>query len=331
MIKEWCSAKIKCNVMFIIIWCILRILLVVSFYATISMDIDYLIQILYPLLTRGTTQSTEQMSTSTPTQTNVTSKFNATTYDDVTTPEINVTFPFNVLRARTCESQYIHGWYYDLQEVFDLSDGYWAQLRIILGFVIYLFLYMTCSLIFDTISMLNITIINRHKSWSNFLGKSKDRVVASLFYKMCQSSFTVWSLMYLSYSFVTSLLFADISQEPHTTIKTIVKIGLIFTCFFSVWSILYFVQLLPFVGPFVNSIQKMLGIMVSFIIVYFIMIFPYPHAFLALLKGNNKCRLEGFETVWNGMYTSFNIMLNKVDLDTYPLDGKFDYQIFKIM
>ena len=60
--------------------------------------------------------------------------------------------------------------------------------------------------------------------------------------------------------------------------------------------------------------------MVSFIIVYFIMIFPYPHAFL-----------EGLETVWNGMYTSFNIMLNKVDLDTYPLNGKFDYQIFKIM
>ena len=199
MIKEWCSAKIKCKVMFIIIWCILRILLVVSFYVTISKDIDYLIQI--PLLTRGKTQPAEQMSTPTLTQTNITSKVNTMRYDDVTTPEVNVTFPFNVLRARTCESRYIHGWYYDLQEAFDLSDGYWSQLRIILGFVIYLFLYMIGSLIFDTISMLNITIVNRHKSWSNFLGKSKDRVVACLFYKMCQSSFTVWSLMYLSYSF----------------------------------------------------------------------------------------------------------------------------------
>ena len=96
---------------------------------------------------------------------------------------------------------------------------------------------------------------------------------------------------------------------------------------FSVWSILYFVQLLPYVDPFVNSIQKMLGIMINFTIVYFIMIFPYPHAFLALLKGNSGCKLEGFESVWNGMYTSFKIMLNMVDLDTYNVNGKFGGKI----
>ena len=119
---------------------------------------------------------------------------------------------------------------------------------------------------------------------------------------MCLVDFMPWCLhdlqpnhFVVTKSILSSLLFADISQEPHTTIKTIVIIYLIFTCFFSIWCILYFVQLLPFLDPLVNSIQKMLGIMVGFIIVYFIMILPYPHAFLALLKGDNKCRLEGFE------------------------------------
>ena len=203
MINDWASAKTKCNVIFIIIWCILRMLLVVSFYAIISLHMNYFVQVLYILLAGYVAQLAEQMST--PQQPNVTLNFNTTTHDDVTTtPETNLTFPSNILRAKTCGDQSFNGWYYDIEEAFDLTGGNRIQFIIIIGFCIYLFLYILFSLIFDTISMFNlsiITLVNKRKSWSNFLGKSKDRVVASMFYQMCQHFFTLWSLMYLTHSF----------------------------------------------------------------------------------------------------------------------------------
>ncbi len=88
-------------------------------------------------------------------------------------------------------------------------------------------------------------------------------------------------------------------------------------------SVMYFVQLMPAVGPFVNNIQRMFGVMISFIIVFILMIFPFPHVFMVLLRGEaDRCNpVEGFETIFDGFYSSFLIMLNINDFSDYNLSG----------
>ena len=102
------------------------------------------------------------------------------------------------------------------------------------------------------------------------------------------------------------------------------KFCLIASCYLSAWSILYFVQLLPSVGHFVNIVQRMQVILVNFIVVYTILLFPFPHVFLVLLKEEDHCELEGFETLSAGFYSVFKVMVNMLDFrQTYGISGKY--------
>ena len=97
----------------------------------------------------------------------------------------------------------------------------------------------------------------------------------------------------------------------------ITEYGVIPTGFTSVWTILYFVQMLPAVGHFVNSIQRMLGIMFQFIFVYMLVLSPYPHLFKFLLTGEDGCSVDGFANIGEGTYTTFKVMLNMVEFTSY--------------
>ena len=290
-----------------------------SFYDRISLEREYLFHGLNVAFLPNRTLFGEQGATAT----EVPVTFNNTTpsYYDVAT-DYNVTS--NISVGNLCQNLSPKGWYYDMPNIVGVTDFNLIKFFTILGFIGYLLVYMICSFVFDCISFILCTIsmfTKRNTSWNKFRGKLKDRVVASLFYKLCQFSFNGLSLLYIQYSLILPFLFPQLKQAVGLLIQLVVQVGLILTCFFSAWSILYFVQLLPYVGPFVNCIQKMLGIMVTFTFVYFIMMFPYPHAFLSLLRGDSKCSIEGFETLWDGIYTSFQIMLNMVDIHSYKLDG----------
>ena len=105
----------------------------------------------------------------------------------------------------------------------------------------------------------------------------------------------------------------------------IVKLCLIISCYLSVWSILYFVQLLPSVGHFVNIVLRMQTILLNFIVVYCILIFPFPHVFLILLRGEDDCEVEGFETLFAGIYSLFKLMVNMLDFrQMYGITGKYN-------
>ena len=105
----------------------------------------------------------------------------------------------------------------------------------------------------------------------------------------------------------------------------IVKLCLIIACYLSVWSILYFVQLLPSVGHFVNIVLRMQTILLNFIVVYCILIFPFPHVFLILLRGEDGCEVEGFETLFAGIYSVFKLMVNMLDFrQMYEITGKYN-------
>ena len=106
--------------------------------------------------------------------------------------------------------------------------------------------------------------------------------------------------------------------------------GVIPTCYVSVWTVLYFIQMIPAIGHFVNSIQKMLTIMVKFLIVYIFILIPYPHAFLLLLSNDEECKPNGFDNIGHAIYSIFKIMLNMIDFDDYS-SSRFSVHLLHII
>ncbi len=272
-INDWVSAKVKCNIPFVVFWAFLRILVAVSFYMVISVNISWaaLVEaVIHPEQAENATDPESEEG------------------DDVR----NETSTEN--DSSTC---HLVDWYGSLEN---------------LGFTLLSLLYMMIYAIISIVYDMCEGLISIFQNWGRFrtvFGKSKHLVASTTYYRLCQFSFS-----FLSIAWTASYMM----QPKHI----LTDIGLILTIFFSTWSILYFIQILPFVGKFVNSIQEMLAVMLQFILVYVIILIPFPHAFQVLLRGESECdSIPDFETAAMGSYSTFRIMLNMVDLTSYTGEG----------
>ena len=103
-------------------------------------------------------------------------------------------------------------------------------------------------------------------------------------------------------------------QEIHTLVNILV----ILTCITSVWSVLYFVQMLPSIGHFAITIQRMVWVLLQFIVVFALAFLPFPHAFYRLLQSKDGCADPNFSPSFPvTIYNTFTILLNMVDLSQY--------------
>ena len=315
MLKQWARRKFLCNSPFIWIWFCLRFISVISFYYMISVDLKVLAkQVYFIFLARISISDLTNSDNKFLTENNVTSNHCACTLANVTlgnchcalrnlTKTIDVQNISNTQNDTTCPP--FTGWYITAEE---MRKSYKPVLALLLN-IIYLFIYIMCSMVFDIISVLILLCWGSTK-WKYFRGNKKDIIASNTFYRFCQFTFTVFTTLIIR-EYILSIV------KQNQLNQNILKAGLIFSCFLSVWSVLYFVQLVPSLGHFVNSIRRMLGIMFNFIIVYGIMLYPYPHAFMVMLKNNMGCQVPGFETLLNGIYSSFKIMLNMLDISNY--------------
>jgi hypothetical protein len=80
-----------------------------------------------------------------------------------------------------------------------------------------------------------------------------------------------------------------------------------------VWSLLYFVQLLPGIGVFVIIIVHMLSNLFSFLVVFIIFLFPFIHIFMVFFKSAviPPC-VDLFDGYSSSAYSTFSVMLNAV-------------------
>ena len=319
MLKQWARKKFLCNTPFIWIWFCLRLVSIVAFYFLISVDMNILLkQYFTHSVGTGTINATNSEKIFLA-DNNVTSSLYVCLVSNETLNNcyyalrnlkklIDIESIRNALNDTACQP--FMGWYITTETMRNSHNSVLALWILIW----YLQIYTTCSVIFDIISVFTLFCSNSIK-WKQFQGKKKDIVASNTFYRVCQFTFMV---------FVNSIIMVYVALyfEQDSSDQKWLKIGLIFTCFFSVWSVLYFVQLMPSVGQFVNSIRRMLGIMFNFIIVYGIMLYPYPHAFMVMLKNSSGCQVPGFETLQNGIYSSFKIMLNMLDISNYQSGTK---------
>ncbi len=153
-------------------------------------------------------------------------------------------------------------------------------------------------------------------SFQTCFGKHKNLAINPTFYRVSQAFFMVTALLYLAQATLEAFHIRDSSN-------VFIHVCLIISCYLSVWSILYFVQLLPSIGHFVNIVQRMQIILMNFSIVYLIVFFPFPHVFLVLLRDGTECQVDGFEDLFTGFYSVFQIMVNLLNFrQTYGPTGK---------
>ena len=311
MLKQWMRRKFMCNAPFICIWFWLRLIFVVAFYYMISVDIEVFIKQVFILFYRHYQYTYSEN--------NLVNKNNISQKhcDCNLTNETFVKCPCTLKNlTETVQSESdtqdsvncvpFTGWYITAEQ-FRSSHRHVVAL---LGNIGYLCIYIACSLVFDVLSVITWFCSNSCK-WKYFLGKKKDIIASSTFYRICHFMFTLFIFLIMREYIESALKRKDYMNQ------IVLKVGLIFTCFLSIWSVLYFVQLIPSLGQFVNSIRRMLGVMFNFIIVYLLMLYPYPHAFMVMLKNSSGCQVPGFETLQGGIYSSFKVMLNMLDISTY--------------
>ncbi len=274
-LRDWVYNKLHCNVPFILLWACLRVLLVLCFYVVISVNIpwkeliDAVVYVINHLDEFNRENRTEHLD-------NLTSMVNSSINNGSCNPI---------------------DWYGGLQYPSGIFSAF-----------LYMLIYAISALLYDITEGL-VSVFHNWRRWKSALGKRKNLVASSTYYRVCQIMFSTLSIIWILFYIF----------EPKNIIT---DIGLILVTFLSTWSILYFVQIVPFIGKFVNSIQEMLAVMLQFTIVYVIILIPFPHAFQVLLRSDSSCdSVKDFESLGMGSYSVFRIMLNMVDLTSYYSDA----------
>ncbi len=286
IIGHWVRKKLQINLPFLLIWFVLRFGVFVAFYVVIGDDISPYVE------------SIKQQSNL--------AEFLAA---------FNVSWPvdYDVLLIkmpnRTEDIQYATEMIRTIQEIcqpgnwygtLDSDWFYWLCLY-------YLLLYSFFAILYDFCEIM-VFFCRRWFKWQFAIGSHKDLIVSATYYRICQFIFSFLSIFWV-------LLYLQANNHWFT------EYGILPTCYLSVWTILYFFQMVPSVGHFVNSIQKMLTVMLQFLIVYVLIMLPYPHAFNVLVRSAPDCNTHGFEDIAQAGYTTFKVMLNMVDFGDYSPDG----------
>ncbi len=289
MLNKWASSKIIANTPLIVLWFLIRMTIFLGFYmmftsnfgAPLQQDIQNLVDYLRNL---GFAINDEEEAA-----------------DVVNIINESDNFTDNI------KSQVGKLYELALREVdtYTCFKANWLEMNYESGIIValVLFSFSMLSIAFDILEKIADFSQDRNR-WKTCFGRPKKVVVSTHYYRWCQFLFavlgTAWCWTYY--------------LEPTSEY---IRYGIIPTCYVSVWTILFFLQMLPAVGQFVNSIQRMLRIMFQFVVIYAFILMPYPFAFFILLRSKYGCTGPGFEDVLEAFYTIFKIMLNMEDFNAY--------------
>ena len=302
MLRQWVSSKLIINLIPIVIWFGLRLFFLFAFYIILSSDLP-----LYLRWEKNNGLLTNYLlflNFTLETEIDYNRSIDAVYKDNITFTDENRDKLNEILVSRMglCEP---NDWY----KLITVKTFYDVCFTFIVAFSI-------ISIIFDILEII-VSIFRQWYRWRFAFGKKKTLIIASAYYRVCQFLFSllilVWGTMYF------------FNPQGWFT-----EYGVIPTCYVSVWTVLYFIQMVPAIGHFVNSIQKMLTIMVQFLIVYIFILIPYPHAFLLLLSNDQECKPKGFDDIGHAIYSIFKIMLNMIDFDDYS-NSRFSVHLLHII
>ena len=180
-----------------------------------------------------------------------------------------------------------------------------SSLRIaLMGF---LMIFCICVIISDIVeSVFHFLFGSGH--FSKLPRRHKKYVVLIKMYRVNQ--------LFLMMTMLISLIMRNVptSNPELSTIKHILY-TLVWAS--SIWSLLYFLQLIPFMGYFVITIQSMIVDLLRFIILFILILVPFAFSFHRIARDSQTCD-ERFKSIPLSMYTTFTVMLNMVNFANDP-------------
>ena len=186
-------------------------------------------------------------------------------------------------------------------------------------------IFVTTFLLIETILYIRDRKFGLLKQKYSIYGK-KNFISNALFFKVIEYSFCVMLIMQ------ATLLFTSGSIGGNHIIMLIldsIRLAMPLVC---IWIIVYPLQLVPHVGPFILSVQGMVADMLKFMLVFFIFLFPYAHGIETFVLTNSQqgC-IEDFSNPIETCYTLFKVMLNMVDLGQYDIKNLWALYIMHIL
>ena len=139
-----------------------------------------------------------------------------------------------------------------------------------------------------------------------------------LFYRL--SHFSAVLIATVSSAVALACHFENISPYPAMEIAVIIGVWSF------VWSVLYFIQLIPMLGYYVMSIQRMLKDFMNFALMLMFFFFTYTIAFYKLLRTNET--VKDFHKIPESIYSVFRLMLNMVDL--FNPDAEVGFAVYVV-
>lgn len=180
-----------------------------------------------------------------------------------------------------------------------------------LGFNILIVVYTTVLFIYDVYDVIHVhTYLN--VSWkTNYPRRSGTTIANFVFYRGTQFLFNA-SMLGMCSSRISAVYGGP--QIPDIVGQT----AFIMVIFGSIWSLFFFVQLLPSIGYYVISIQRMLNDFAQFGAIIIISFIPYGITFPRFIMPNNNgtCPDE-FSDPTSDFYSTFTAMLNMVDFRSF--------------
>ncbi len=120
---------------------------------------------------------------------------------------------------------------------------------------------------------------------------------------------------FLTVSFIAAGIAVMLHLEETTLIN---QLCALVTSSFMMWGIFYFIQLIPRMGHYVIIIQSMIGDMVHFQLLFWLMFFPFPLTFYMVLHSGLDCSgSTDFSNMVSIVHDSFLILLNSFDISFY--------------
>ncbi len=194
-----------------------------------------------------------------------------------------------------------------LFDVSEITHDYLTAL--VIGFSILIVLFDLMD------NLLHHTKFRRRDARLYHVFGSRNFVVRTRFYRVCNFLLAASVLVFYTARFFRT--------------SAIMSKAYMLTNILNIWSLLFFIQLLPALGYFVTIIQRMLKDMFHFLVLYVILFFSFSQTFYNLFYMGEVCT-EEFHTVPMSMYSTFRVMLNMIDLTNYRGADMTDVAILHI-
>ena len=149
---------------------------------------------------------------------------------------------------------------------------------------------------------------DRYTSRDEFLSGKRNYIKQYIVYDFSIVLFSVTSLVY------AGLVISHIHIPVYIMDATRVILSAA-----AIFSGMYFAQVIQIIGPFVITINRMLGGLAKFAMVFLIMQLPFVTLLSQTMNTHSIQCLDDFSTVFKSFFTTFRIMLNAIDVRQYKI------------